>query len=264
MGGGYQLKRKLLIATESSADIEGLSAAFADLEEIELLAPNGDCDAIIAAVQAGEVDILLMDLLLEHGDGIVVLEAIQAMEERRRSMTFLITAFTNERLLYNLRDKIDFCFAKPLVYERVALRVLQFLQPVETPDLARLQERSLSMSISEALLKLGIPAHLQGYYYLRDAIHMYASTEMPLKLRITADVYPAIADYYAVTPLVVENAMRNAVEYAWTYGNLEEIQHYFGYTVNEKHGKPGNAEFVMLMAEHLREDPVPCCDEHMH
>lgn len=93
---------------------------------------------------------------------------------------------------------------------------------------------------------------------------MYASTEMPLKLRITADVYPAIADYYAVTPLVVENAMRNAVEYAWTYGNLEEIQHYFGYTVNEKHGKPGNAEFVMLMAEHLREDPVPCCDEHMH
>ena len=61
-----------------------------------------------------------------------------------------------------------------------------------------------------------------------------------------------------------ENAMRNAVEYAWTYGNLEEIQHYFGYTVNEKHGKPGNAEFVMLMAEHLREDPVPCCDEHMH
>lgn len=121
------MKRKLLIATESSADIEGLSAAFADLEEIELLAPNGDCDAIIAAVQAGEVDILLMDLLLEHGDGIVVLEAIQAMEERRRPMTFLITAFTNERLLYNLRDKIDFCFAKPLVYERVALRVLQFL-----------------------------------------------------------------------------------------------------------------------------------------
>ena len=251
------MKRNLLIVSSNAMDMAGLCAAFSNLEEIALLPPATGCKSALAAVEAGTVELLLLDLVLKDGDGFAVLDALEKLEIQRRPLVFAMTPLTDERLLYAIRDRVVFCFAKPLLYEQVALRVLQLMRPGVEPAPSLRPDRTLDRRITERLMEIGVPAHLNGYYFLRDAIRMYARAETPLKLRITRDVYPVIAAFYSeeaedLTPCAVENAMRTAIEFSWTHGSLAAIHKYFGYTVSEKHGRPSNAEFVMLMAEHVR------------
>lgn len=89
----------------------------------------------------------------------------------------------------------------------------------------------------------------QGYYYLREAIRIYAGAQSPYELNITTDVYPRVAEIFNTKPSLVEHAIRNAIEIAWTRGNLETLHDYFGYTVNDYRGKPSNFEFIAMMAE---------------
>ena len=248
-------KKRLLIATSSTPEANSLRAAFTNLEEIALLPVAADCPAALERLSQERPDALLLDLILQNGDGLTVLDAVAALPPNARPDVFALTALTDERLLNTISACLLFCFIKPVAPERVALRVLQLLSTPGkgTPATAAASaDRTLDAAISQAIRSIGIPAHLSGYYYLRDAIRIYARAEIPLKLRITAEVYPVIANFYGVTAMVVENAMRTAIEYAWTRGDLAAIHRYFGYTVNDKNGRPGNAEFVMLMAEHVR------------
>lgn len=246
------MKRRLLIADGNPAQCRALETVFAPLEQIDLL-PSVSCcsDALEALSGPQRPELLLLDLMLPGGDGFTVLDAVDALPKEERPLVFLMTAMSHERLLLALQDRVVFCFIKPFLPERAVLRVLQLAFAPEKQSVLQRGDPQLAI-IGETLLSLSVSAHLRGYHYLRDAVRIYVASEHPLKLRITRDVYPMIAREHGDSVAGVENAIRTAVDFAWTHGNLKKLHEMFGYTTSEKHGKPGNAEFVAMVAEHIR------------
>ena len=121
-----------------------------------------------------------------------------------------------------------------------------FSQPV-TPE-----ERTSALKnlVTSVIHEIGVPAHIKGYQYLREAI-MIAVDDMEVINAVTKVLYPAVAKRFATTPSRVERAIRHAIEVAWDRGDLETLQKYFGYTVSNAKGKPTNSEFIAMIADRL-------------
>ena len=112
------------------------------------------------------------------------------------------------------------------------------------------QNKSLDERVTSVFLTVGIPAHIKGYHYLRQAIK-YVIADESLVSRITKDLYPRVAEAFDTTPSKVERAIRHAIEVAWTRGKIENINKMFGFQVYTKHEKPTNGEFIALVADKL-------------
>ncbi len=247
------MKRNMLIACENQGYVQGLETAFHNLENIALLPTASSGEDAIRTLLTNDVHILLLDLILQKTDGVYVLNLIDRMSEERRPFTFVMSPVSDDRLIFPIRDKIMYCFVMPMKFEIIQLRVLEMMRMAEmqtgriVTDLELLEKQ-----IAHSVLELGVPAHLKGYYYLRDAIRIYALADSPLDISITNDVYPAVAHIYNTRPQLVEHAIRNAIEIAWTRGNINTLHAYFGYTINDFKGKPSNREFIAMMAERAR------------
>lgn len=250
MRGRETMKKNLLIASNNQTDAKGIESVFSPLEEIFLLNSVFTGREAIDAIFSQDVDILILDLFLHDLDGISVLDFIGRLSEDRRPLVFVTTALADDRLLQVIKNRVIYCFTKPLKYETIQLRVLEFLHMIDreaehTVDVVDL----LESQIASGIRALGVPPHLKGYYYLRDAIRIYALSDSPVDLSITNDIYPTVARIYNTRPPLVEHAVRNAIEIAWTRGNQETIRAYFGYTAGDFKGKPSNLEFVACMAQ---------------
>ena len=244
------MKRNLLVASNNVADAKGIEAVFQPLEEIRLLPSVYTGRDAIDTIFARDVNLLILDLFLHDLDGICVLDFIGKLSEDRRPLVFVTTALADDRLLQIIKDRVIYCFTKPLKYDLVQLRVLEFMRLFER-ETEKVDEvvDILESQIASGIRAIGVPAHLKGYYYLRDAIRIYALSEAPVDLSITNDIYPTVAKLYNTRPPLVEHAMRNAIEIAWTRGSTETIREYFGYTMQDYKGKPSNLEFVAMMAQ---------------
>jgi two-component system response regulator (stage 0 sporulation protein A) len=111
--------------------------------------------------------------------------------------------------------------------------------------------KNLDANITSIIHEIGVPAHIKGYQYLREAITMVYNN-IEILGAITKTLYPAIADKYKTTPSRVERAIRHAIEVAWTRGNIDSISFIFGYTINISKSKPTNSEFIAMVADKLR------------
>ena len=250
-------QQRLLLAVPAAPERDALVTAFQGLEEIVLLPPVDDGTEVMRAVLGEKVDVLVLEMMLRHMDGLQVLDLLRELPEERRPLIFLLSSYTDDRLLEPWTSLAVWCFIKPYQPETVVLRVLQATTGSERSRGDRFGSASLlERRITKLLLRIGIPAHQRGYYMLRDAIRIYAQSDDPASLRITLDVYPRLAEIYDCHSKVVEHAIRASIEYAWVHGNIEANHQLFGYTVNDLRGKPGNAEFAMLMAEHVRIKPT--------
>ena len=114
-------------------------------------------------------------------------------------------------------------------------------------------ERNLETDVTNMIHEIGVPAHIKGYHYLRDAI-MMAVEDMNMLNSITKILYPTIAKNHQTTPSRVERAIRHAIEVAWSRGKMDTIDELFGYTVSVGKGKPTNSEFIALIADKIRLD----------
>ena len=112
------------------------------------------------------------------------------------------------------------------------------------------REHNLESDVTEVIHEIGVPAHIKGYQYLRDAIVMSVN-DMDMLNSITKVLYPTIAKKYQTTSSRVERAIRHAIEVAWDRGDLDTLQRFFGYTVSNTKGKPTNSEFIALIADKL-------------
>ncbi len=244
------MKKNLLIASNNTNDARGIETAFRDIEDIHLLPSVFTGREAIDTILARDVDLLILDLFLHDLDGISVLDFIGKLSEDRRPLVFVTTALADDRLLKVIKDRVIYCCTKPLKYEIVQLRVLEFMRLFEREtETADEVVDILESQIASGIRAIGVPAHLKGYYYLRDAIRIYAMSESPVDLSITNDIYPTVAKIYNTRPPLVEHAMRNAIEIAWTRGNQSTIREYFGYNAGDFKGKPSNLEFVAMMAQ---------------
>lgn len=229
---------------EQQPDIDIVGKAYNGKEALELIADNPP-------------DILLLDIIMPHLDGLGVLEQIGQMNSAKKPKVIMLTAFGQEDITRKAVELgATYYILKPFNMDVLVERI-RLLGNGSTPSptvssISRPPKRSsLEADITNIIHEIGIPAHIKGYHYLREAIMMVVE-EVDLLGSVTKILYPRIADKFDTTSSRVERAIRHAIEVAWSRNNIETIKKFFGYTINTERGKPTNSEFIALVADRLR------------
>ena len=217
---------------------------------------TGDGNEAVELVLRTKPDVLLTDVILSGLDGLGVLEKLSALPEEDRPAVIMISGFSSEHTLaaasaygasYFMQKPCDI----PALFSRMRL-ITGSTKAAPRPVLrASYQEQSLENMVTDVIHEIGVPAHIKGYHYLREAIIMVVN-DIDLINAVTKALYPAVAKKFSSTPSRVERAIRHAIEVAWDRGDLETLQKYFGYTVSNIKGKPTNSEFIAMIADRLR------------
>ena len=224
-------------------------------DDIEVVGTAADGVEALAMLSEQRPDVLLLDLVLPRMDGMAVLQRMN--ELGLQTVTMVISAFFNERMIARCAELGAYYFIpKPFDTAAVAARLRQSVrdesmeQPKPAPREIRSREPELESTVTEVIHEIGVPAHIKGYQYLREAIILTVN-DMEIINAVTKVLYPAVAKKFGTTPSRVERAIRHAIEVAWDRGDLETLQKYFGYTVNSCKGKPTNSEFIAMIADCL-------------
>ncbi len=208
-------------------------------------------------------DIILLDIIMPHMDGISVLEEMNKIELPCHPRIVMLTAFGHENITQRAVELgASYYILKPFKLEILADRLRQLGRDMmpEREHTSSLIKKSVPVKksddnyieeITEIIHEIGIPAHIKGYLYLRDAISMVVE-EIELLGSVTKILYPRIAQKFETTPSRVERAIRHAIEVAWSRNNIDTIKKFFGYTINTEKGKPTNSEFIALVADRIR------------
>lgn len=231
-------------------------------EDIEVsgIAHNGI--EALDMVQKIEPDVIILDIIMPYLDGIGVLERLSQKELSKRPRIIILTAFGHEDIARKVLELgADYYILKPFDLDVLIERLRQWgsgprgvsqgQKPPLVRDAVKEKDRSQDSRVTSIMHELGIPAHIKGYQYLRDAIIMVAD-RVDLLSRVTKELYPAIASKYSTTPSRVERAIRHAIEVAWDRGNIESIDKIFSHTISKEKGKPTNSEFIAMVADRLR------------
>lgn len=251
----------LLMADGDSSICEEIAQFCVHYDCIRLLPPVHNGKDALSVLFSEHVDVLLMDIVMPVLDGLTVLSRIQEMEPEDRPAAFIHTAFLDNRLLQELqRLNVVYCFVKPMGPEHIVPRIIQLMrstvepcaQQDVLPQAGHAGSEEVNNEITRQIRAVGIPAHLRGYHYLRSAILFSVEAKDPSTVAVTKDIYPYISKLYNTRPALVERAIRNAIEVAWTRGNVKVLNQYFGYTIDDYKGKPTNAEFIAMIADRVR------------
>ncbi|WP_242860845.1 sporulation transcription factor Spo0A [Defluviitalea phaphyphila] len=230
-----------------------------DMEVIGI-AHNGleACEIIIDKLP----DVVILDVIMPHLDGIGVLERLNSIPMKKTPVYIMLSAVGQDKITEKaLNLGAEYYIIKPFDMETLIARIRQLKG---THEIIKKNRSTLSKSnynnfsfcdleteVTNIIHEIGIPAHIKGYQYLRDAIIMSVNN-MDILNSITKQLYPSIAKNHNTTPSRVERAIRHAIEVAWSRGKTDTIDKLFGYTINNGKGKPTNSEFIALIADRLR------------
>ena len=193
-----------------------------------------------------------LDLMLSKLDGIAVLKRAREMDKAPAAL--VLTGFMTEYVAGMAASLgVQYFMTKPCELDAVAERIHEMtaIDGQLRQSAQRRQEVNIEAMVTSIIHEIGVPAHIKGYQYLREAI-MIAVQDMDVINAITKVLYPQVAKTFATTPSRVERAIRHTIEVAWDRGDLETLQRFFGYTVSNTKGKPTNSEFIALIADKLQ------------
>ena len=233
---------------------EFCSSLIAQLQRVggfQIAGTANDGEQAIRMITEKKPDILVLDLMLSKQDGISVLRALDRME--RKPITLATSGFVTEYVANAAASLgVRYLMLKPCDMSAVAER-LEEIRGGENPRNAirRTDKTSIETLVTGIIHEIGVPAHIKGYQYLREAI-IIAVNDMDVINAITKVLYPQVAKTFQTTPSRVERAIRHAIEVAWDRGDLDTLQRFFGYTVSNTKGKPTNSEFIALIADKLQ------------
>ena len=252
------MQYKIVLACNTSEEAVALAAVFGGFADFTLVGTATSGKDALALMRETNSEILISDLFFSDMDGLTLFDQVLENKSDSLPMIFALSTIIDDRLLKIVSDRAVYCFAKPVAPEHVALRVTEIVRAMSVTAPAQPTALDLmNRKISELLLSVGVPVHLKGYRYLREAVGIYTLADHPENLSVTLDLYPMIATRYNTKDILVEHAIRNAIEIAWTRGNLNQIIELFGYTVNDHKGKPSNLEFIAMIAERVRISFLP-------
>ena len=241
-----------MIADGSEIFCQELKQTLEQLPSWEVVGLAGDGQQAVELLQKQKPDVLILDLLLSQVDGIAVLREAAKLE--KPPVSLVLTGFMTEYVAGTAAGLgVRYFMAKPCKAEAVAVRLNEILHAEEEGGQhpARRPEINLDAMVTSVIHEIGVPAHIKGYQYLREAIKI-AVGDMEVINAITKVLYPQVAKTFSTTPSRVERAIRHAIEVAWDRGDLETLQRFFGYTVSNSKGKPTNSEFIALIADRLQ------------
>lgn len=243
-------KIKVLIADDNRDFCELLREYIDQQPDMQVVQTVHNGSQVVPALEETKPDVLLLDIIMPHLDGIGVLEKLAELPRRPRIV--VVTAFGHEHVTRRAAELgADYCVLKPFDLDMLAARIREVVRGPAARPVPAARPRSLDAEVTSVIREVGIPAHIRGYSYLRDAILMVIDN-MDLINAVTKSLYPTIAQKYRTTPSRVERAIRHAIEVAWNRGNLEAIEEMFGYTVSRDKGKPTNAQFIAMVADRMR------------
>ncbi|MDD6968201.1 MAG: sporulation transcription factor Spo0A [Candidatus Faecousia sp.] len=242
----------VLIADSAEDFCNTLAAALQRSEGFQVVGTAGDGEQAIRMIGERKPDVLVLDLMLSKQDGISVLKAISGME--RRPVTLATSAFLTEYVSSAAASLgVRYLMLKPCDMTALVERLEEIRggESLRYPAPRRTDKTSIETMVTGIIHEIGVPAHIKGYQYLREAI-IIAVNDMDVINAITKVLYPQVAKTFGTTPSRVERAIRHAIEVAWDRGDLDTLQRFFGYTVSNTKGKPTNSEFIALIADKLQ------------
>ncbi len=250
---------RILIADDNKDFCDCLVNCIEKQEDMTVIATAADGVDAYRKILSEKPDVALIDGIMPKLDGIGVLEKLKETGSTISTICIMLTAVTDEKITqraFNLGAR--YYIAKPFDMELLIARIRQLKEPmpsnVRAAGAGVLAPRSsydLETRVTAILHEIGVPAHIRGYHYMREAIIM-AINDIDVLNYITKELYPAIAKKCNTTPSRVERAIRHAIEVAWSRGQVDAINSLFGYTVSGHKGKPTNSEFIALIADRLR------------
>ncbi len=263
-------KITLLIADDNQEFSKTLARYLEKQEDMEVIGIAKDGVEAVDMIANTIPDIAIIDIIMPHLDGIGVLEKIEKMEAEKRPTCIMLSAVGQDKITQRaIALGAEYYVVKPFDIEILIQRIRQiknhvptssgngFLNKEEKQQYISIsnenknQKQSLEALVTNVIHEVGVPAHIKGYQYLREAIIMVVN-DIDIINQITKSLYPQIASKYSTTPSRVERAIRHAIEVAWGRGQQEVVENIFGYTISAAKGKPTNSEFIAMIADKLR------------
>nr|CAB87987.1 Spo0A protein [Ruminiclostridium cellulolyticum H10] len=271
-------KIEVLIADDNREFGDILCEYLSNQEDIEVVGLARDGFEAVDLILQNTPDIAILDIIMPHLDGLGVLEKIASSNLEKKPLFIVLSAVGQDKITQRaLSLGAEYYIVKPFDMDVLVSRIRQlkdntYLSSASTstsmnssisqhksdtfitekkPAHINNTSRSLEVEVTNVMHEIGVPAHIKGYQYLRDAIMMVVK-DLDVINSITKLLYPSIAKEYNTTPSRVERAIRHAIEVAWSRGQVEAIDALFGYTVNIGKGKPTNSEFIAMIADKLR------------
>ena len=249
------------IADDNQKILDILGEIISTDKELDLVGKAKNGEEMCQIIRDRKPDVVLLDLIMPKMDGLTVMEKVgQDSTVGKRPYFIVITAVGQEKITEDAFNKgANYYVMKPF-NNRMLLERIKSVRNMSrnsdrkndenTTDNTQKTE-NLESRVTNMLHEIGIPAHIKGYHYLRDAIIM-AVNDMDVLNAITKILYPTVAKKYQTTSSRVERAIRHAIEVAWSRGKLDTLDELFGYTVSTGKGKPTNSEFIALIADTIQ------------
>ena len=260
-------KISVLIADDNKEFCSILNDYLLNQKDIVVTGIAKDGREALELIQQKQPDLVVLDIIMPHLDGLGVLEKLNGMDLDKMPRVIVLSAVGQDKITQQaITLGADYYVVKPFDMDIFTKRIREMFntQDVETKRRSvstQVVEREaaatsrgpidLETEITSIIHEIGVPAHIKGYMYLREAITMVVN-DMELLSAVTKELYPSIAKKYNTTASRVERAIRHAIEVAWGRGQVDAINKLFGYTVHNEKGKPTNSEFIAIIADKLR------------
>ncbi len=248
------IKKRILIA-DTGDEFRRIIAQTAEQEpDFTVVGETADGQELVRMARQLRPDAVVMDMVLDGIDGLEAIQAIKEMEQAPK--TLVLSSYIRGGLTAKAAEYgADYLMTKPCRMETLFERLRTLLETGAEADMdaGNSDGRDLEREVTAIIHEIGVPAHIKGYQYLREAI-IYTVNDMDAINAVTKVLYPAVARKFGTTASRVERAIRHAIEVAWDRGDLETLQKYFGYTVSNAKGKPTNSEFIAMISDRLQLD----------
>lgn len=216
-----------------------------------------DGSLLLEKIRTEKPDVVLADIFMQNQDILGVLDEIKKTDAKERPMIMAMSSFDNPRLeKETLNAGASYYFLKPFDINAMAERIIRLsgwrneISPVVVKDNV-VTDPELELMVTEIIHQIGVPAHIKGYHYLREAIILSVKNSEIIN-SVTKLLYPTVAKNHGTTSSRVERAIRHAIEVAWDRGDIDVLNSYFGYTIQNDRGKPTNSEFIAMISDKLR------------
>ncbi len=249
-------KLKIVVADDSTELGQNCAKAF-KAYGMQVVLCEKDGKLLLECIHNQKPDVVLADVFMPNLDILGVLSAISKMNEKERPMVMVMSSFDNQRLeKETLNAGADYYFLKPFDINTIAERIIQLSgwKNEKAPLIVKnnvITDASLELEVTNIIHQIGVPAHIKGYHYLREAIILSVKNSEIVN-SVTKLLYPTVAKTYSTTASRVERAIRHAIEVAWDRGDIDVLNSYFGYTIQNDRGKPTNSEFIAMISDKLR------------
>ncbi|RDY28740.1 sporulation transcription factor Spo0A [Romboutsia weinsteinii] len=268
MGGIFvKEKIKIVLADDNKDFCQVLKEYLSNEDDIEILGIAKDGIEALDLVKKTQPDLLVLDVIMPHLDGLGVIEKLNVMDIPKMPKIIVLSAVGQDKITQSaINLGADYYIVKPFDFVIFINRIRELVSNVTNNVEPRSRAHAdiqmtrsdfvknvgnIETEITNIIHEIGVPAHIKGYLYLREAIKMVIEN-VELLGAVTKELYPSIAKKFNTTPSRVERAIRHAIEVAWSRGKVDTINQLFGYTVHNTKGKPTNSEFIAMIADKLR------------